>query len=73
MYVGVTTIIFGEVVLTLSRRLVWYGAFWFVTANLFVMPYEEPTLRRRLGASYDDYTRQVGRWIPAIGHPYKQP
>ena len=37
---------------------------WFPGANLFVIGYEEPTLRQRFGASYDDYTQEVGRWIP---------
>jgi fermentation-respiration switch protein FrsA (DUF1100 family) len=30
------------------------------------MGYEEPTLRRRFGDSYDAYARQVGRWIPRL-------
>jgi protein-S-isoprenylcysteine O-methyltransferase Ste14 len=37
---------------------------WFLAVNLFVIGYEEPTLRRLFGAEYDDYTRRVGRWIP---------
>jgi protein-S-isoprenylcysteine O-methyltransferase Ste14 len=28
--------------------------------------YEEPTLRRQFGASYEEYTRRVGRWIPRL-------
>lgn len=64
MYLTVTTIVLGEVLLTGSRALLAYWAIWFLAVNLFVMGYEEPTLRRRFGASYEAYTRQVGRWVP---------
>lgn len=64
MYLSVTTIILGEVLLTHSQALAFYWAMWFVGANLFVIGYEEPTLRRRFGRSYDEYTKQVARWIP---------
>jgi protein-S-isoprenylcysteine O-methyltransferase Ste14 len=29
--------------------------------NVFVMGYEEPTLRRQFGAEYEAYTRRAGR------------
>jgi protein-S-isoprenylcysteine O-methyltransferase Ste14 len=64
MYLSVTTIVLGEALLTQSRALAVYWAIWFLGANLFVIGYEEPTLRRRFGASYDNYIQQVGRWIP---------
>jgi protein-S-isoprenylcysteine O-methyltransferase Ste14 len=64
MYLSVTMIVLGEAVLTRSPNLAVYWAIFFVCANLFVIGYEEPDLRRRFGASYDAYTRQVGRWIP---------
>ena len=64
MYLSVTTIVMGEALLTQSRALTVYWAIWFLGANLFVIGYEEPTLRRRFGAPYDEYTQQVRRWIP---------
>jgi protein-S-isoprenylcysteine O-methyltransferase Ste14 len=64
MYLSVTTIILGEALLAGSRALVLYWAVWFLAANLFVIGYEEPTLRRRFGQSYEVYTQQVGRWLP---------
>lgn len=72
MYLSVTTIVLGEVLLLGSRGLLAYWAIWFLAANLFVIGYEEPTLRRRFGASYDDYARHVGRWIPTV-RPYGGP
>jgi protein-S-isoprenylcysteine O-methyltransferase Ste14 len=64
MYLSVTAILLGEVVLTRSRGLAGYWAAWFALVNAFVIGYEEPTLRRQFGQSYEDYTRQVGRWLP---------
>lgn len=32
--------------------------------HLFVMLYEEPTLRRKFGADYEEYCRNVRRWWP---------
>jgi protein-S-isoprenylcysteine O-methyltransferase Ste14 len=65
MYLSVTVIVLGELLLTGSRPLLVYWAVWFVAVNLFVVGYEEPTLRRRFGESYERYTRAVGRWLPS--------
>jgi protein-S-isoprenylcysteine O-methyltransferase Ste14 len=66
MYLSVTTIVLGEALLAQSLALAAYWAVFFLAANLFVIGYEEPTLRRQFGASYDDYARTVGRWIPKL-------
>jgi protein-S-isoprenylcysteine O-methyltransferase Ste14 len=34
--------------------------------HLFVMFYEEPTLRRKFGADYERYCENVRRWIPRV-------
>ena len=34
--------------------------------HLFVMFYEEPTLRRKFGADYEEYRRNVRRWWPRL-------
>jgi protein-S-isoprenylcysteine O-methyltransferase Ste14 len=39
--------------------------------DLFVMFYEEPTLRRKFGADYEEYCRNVSRWLPRL-IPWKQ-
>jgi protein-S-isoprenylcysteine O-methyltransferase Ste14 len=64
MYLSVTIIVLGEALLIRSRPLAISWVIWFAFVNLFVIGYEEPTLRRQFGASYDEYTRRVGRWIP---------
>ena len=67
MYLSVTVILLGEVMLTRSGALALYWLIWFVVVNAFVIGYEEPTLRVQFGASYDEYMRTVARWIPRVG------
>jgi protein-S-isoprenylcysteine O-methyltransferase Ste14 len=33
---------------------------------LFVLLYEEPTLRQKFGADYEEYCRNVRRWMPRL-------
>jgi protein-S-isoprenylcysteine O-methyltransferase Ste14 len=37
---------------------------FFLITHLFVVLYEEPTLRRTFGDEYDTYFRRVRRWMP---------
>jgi protein-S-isoprenylcysteine O-methyltransferase Ste14 len=64
MYLSVTMILMGEALVVHSVALTIYWAIWFAAANIFVLCYEEPALRRRFGSSYNEYTQQVRRWIP---------
>jgi len=42
-----------------------------IGVHLFVMFYEEPTLREKFGAEYEQYCRSVNRWWPRV-HGWKQ-
>lgn len=64
MYLSVSTVLLGEALLARSLALLGYWAIFFTFVNLFVMLYEEPTLRRQFGDSYVRYTERVGRWLP---------
>jgi protein-S-isoprenylcysteine O-methyltransferase Ste14 len=64
MYVAVTMILLGEALLLRSRGLLLYWSVFFLAANLFVIGYEEPALRRRFGEDYAEYMRRVRRWLP---------
>ncbi|MEN3371230.1 MAG: hypothetical protein V7609_3373 [Verrucomicrobiota bacterium] len=64
MYLSVTLIVWGEILLTHSAALFVYWMAWFGAANLFVWGYEEPALRRQFGSDYDRYVATVGRWFP---------
>jgi protein-S-isoprenylcysteine O-methyltransferase Ste14 len=64
MYLGVLLLIVGQALL-LGREILfaWAVVAW-VIFELSLVLWEEPGLRRRFGASYDDYRRRVRRWIP---------
>jgi protein-S-isoprenylcysteine O-methyltransferase Ste14 len=64
MYVGAGTALLGAALWYESTVLAGYGGVFFVVTHLFVVLYEEPTLRRTFGESYADYCRRVGRWLP---------
>ena len=66
MYLSVTTILIGEALLARSWQFLAYLLFWFASVNLFVLGYEEPTLRRTFGATYDLYVGSVNRWLPSF-------
>ncbi|MGC2477467.1 MAG: isoprenylcysteine carboxylmethyltransferase family protein [Candidatus Sulfotelmatobacter sp.] len=64
MYVGVALAILGEAVIFRSAHVAEYAALMLLTAHVFVVLYEEPTLQRQFGESYEEYRRRVPRWIP---------
>jgi len=64
MYVSVLAIILGQGLLFCEWRLFAYGALFWLGCHLFVIGYEEPTLRRMFGAEYDVFCARVPRWIP---------
>jgi protein-S-isoprenylcysteine O-methyltransferase Ste14 len=64
MYHAVLLVILGEAWLFLSPPLLVYAATLLICFHLFVIGYEEPTLRRRFGASYTTYVQAIPRWLP---------
>ena len=66
MYVGITLILLGEGLLFESAVLFLYVGLLLVWFQLFIVYYEEPTLRRLFGASYESYCKSVSRWIPGL-------
>jgi protein-S-isoprenylcysteine O-methyltransferase Ste14 len=64
MYVAVLTTIVGEALLLGSIALLEYAALAWLAFHAFVLAYEEPTLRRKFGASYESYCANVRRWWP---------
>jgi len=64
MYVGVLLVLAGEAIWFLSWELVLFVIAFFGLVHSFVVLYEEPTLRRQFGESYERYLRSVNRWLP---------
>jgi protein-S-isoprenylcysteine O-methyltransferase Ste14 len=66
MYWSVAFVLLGEALVFHSLTLAELAAALFAAANLFVLFYEEPALRRKFGAEYEDYCRRVPRWLPRL-------
>jgi protein-S-isoprenylcysteine O-methyltransferase Ste14 len=66
MYVAVVSAILGQALVFGNRRLLEYGGLVWLLCNLFVLVYEEPTLRANFGAEYTAYCADVACWIPRL-------
>ena len=64
MYVGVFLILLGHFLWFEFISLIIYLAIAFVIVHLFVTLYEEPTLKSKFGKAYEEYLKNVPRWIP---------
>jgi len=66
MYVAVTSLVLGQALLLGNTHLLAYAVVPWLAAHVFVLAYEEPTLRRTFGAEYKTYCAHVPRWIPRL-------
>jgi protein-S-isoprenylcysteine O-methyltransferase Ste14 len=66
MYVGVLMILLGHFLWFGFWNLLSYAAVVFLAFHSFVTLYEEPNLRKRFGASYEEYLNRVPRWLPKL-------
>jgi protein-S-isoprenylcysteine O-methyltransferase Ste14 len=66
MYWSVAFVVLGEAAVFHSVALVDLALVFFVGVNLFVLLFEEPALRRKFGADYEEYCRRVPRWFPRL-------
>ena len=65
-YVGGVAAVVGQGLIFGSVPVLAYAALLFAGFHLFVVLYEEPTLRGKFGAAYEEYLREVPRWIPKL-------
>jgi protein-S-isoprenylcysteine O-methyltransferase Ste14 len=72
MYVAVVAMILGQALLFASLGLLVYGALTWLCTHVFVVGYEEPTLREQFGREYEIYRANVPRWLPRI-RPWRAP
>ena len=66
MYIGAGLALAGAALFYQSWPLLGYTGLFFLVTHLFVLGYEEPTLRRTFGQEYEAYCRQVRRWWPHV-------
>jgi protein-S-isoprenylcysteine O-methyltransferase Ste14 len=63
-YIAVVAMIVGQGLFFGNWQVLEYAIAVAIAFHLFVILYEEPTLRRTFGGEYEDYCRSVPRWIP---------
>jgi protein-S-isoprenylcysteine O-methyltransferase Ste14 len=66
MYVAVVSLILGQALILASPALAAYAAAIWLAFHIFVLAYEEPTLRRRFAEPYRRYCAAVPRWLPRL-------
>jgi protein-S-isoprenylcysteine O-methyltransferase Ste14 len=64
MYLGAALAIGGAALFYQSFALLGYIALFLLAVHVFVLAYEEPTLRKTFGDDYRAYCESVGRWWP---------
>jgi len=62
--VGAGLALGGAALFYQSTRLLGYAGLFLLVTHLFVVLYEEPTLRLTFDKDYEAYCRRVGRWWP---------
>ncbi len=66
MYIGAGLALGSAALFYESFPLLGYTGLFFLATHLFVVWYEEPTLRQTFGQEYEAYCRQVRRWWPTV-------
>jgi protein-S-isoprenylcysteine O-methyltransferase Ste14 len=64
MYIGAGMTLAGAALYYESLSILLYTGLFFLITQLFVVLYEEPTLRRTFGDEYEAYCRRSERWWP---------
>jgi protein-S-isoprenylcysteine O-methyltransferase Ste14 len=65
--VAEVAVIWAEALYFSSVGILLYAGLVTVASHLLVLRVEEPELRQRFGADYEDYCRRVPRWLPRLG------
>lgn len=66
IYLALVSIILGQGFVLGNTNLLVYGALFWLACHVFVLVYEEPTLRKTFGAEYNAYCANVPRWLPRL-------
>ena len=66
MYIGAGLALAGAALFYSSIPILVYAAVFLILLHIFVVWYEEPTLRRTFEQEYEEYCHRVRRWWPKI-------
>jgi len=66
MYAGAVLILLGDVIFFHSGWLLLYAVGLWSALHIALVVFEEPQLKKRFGADYEQYLKAVPRWIPRM-------
>jgi protein-S-isoprenylcysteine O-methyltransferase Ste14 len=66
IYIALIAVIFGQALLFADLHLLWYGALLWLFFHVWVVIYEEPTLKETFGTEFESFRTNVPRWIPRL-------
>jgi protein-S-isoprenylcysteine O-methyltransferase Ste14 len=68
MYLSGCMVMIGYALYARSAAVLLLAAGMWIAEHIFVLLYEEPTLREKFDGSYEEYCRTVSRWLPRPPH-----
>ena len=66
LYWSFVFMMLGDAAVFHSQALVDCAIMYFAVASLFVLIFEEPELKWKFGAEYEEYCQRVPRWLPRL-------
>jgi len=66
IYIALVAVILGQALLFGDLRLLWYGALLWLFFHVWVVIYEEQTLKETFGTEFESFRTNVPRWIPRL-------
>jgi protein-S-isoprenylcysteine O-methyltransferase Ste14 len=69
MISGVLFVLLGEAIVLNSVNILIIAGLFFIINTIYFILFEEPDLNERFGKEYEEYKKNVPRWIPKF-KPY---
>jgi protein-S-isoprenylcysteine O-methyltransferase Ste14 len=66
IYLGSLLVQLGTILWFGSLLVIPYFLLFIIAYQILIVFFEEPVLRRMFGAAYDEYAKDVPRWIPRL-------
>jgi protein-S-isoprenylcysteine O-methyltransferase Ste14 len=66
IYLGALLVQLGHILWFGSEVVISYFLFFVLTYHILIVFVEEPILRNEFGVTYEEYTKNVPRWIPRL-------
>jgi len=66
IYLGALLVQCGYIFWFSSRLIIFYFLFFVLAYQILIVFVEEPILRNQFGTAYDEYSKNVPRWIPRL-------